>query len=125
MPSPKTEAGRAERTEPSGRLHLPRGWAAVFQRLNTRLVVAIGSVALVGLIVSAVAINQILPGYFAEQTSDRLETAGLGTGLLMRQLATNAIANERPGFVEVAELRAREIVRPAVDLAARLILPAK
>ena len=124
MPSPKTEADRAERTEPSGRLHLPRGWAAVFQRLNTRLVLAIGSVALVGLVVSAIAINQILPGYFAEQTSDRLETAGLGTGLLMRQFATTAIANERPGFVEVAELRAREIVRPAVDLAARLILPA-
>src|SRR5688500_4439893 len=124
MPSPKTEADRAERTEPSGRLHLPRGWAAVFQRLNTRLVLAIGSVALVGLVVSAIAINQILPGYFAEQTSDRLETAGLGTGLLMRQFATTAIANERPGFVEVAELRARESVRPAVALAARLSLPA-
>src|SRR5688500_6261855 len=124
MPSPKTEADRAERTEPSGRLHLPRGWAAVFQRLNTRLVLAIGSVALVGLVVSAIAINQILPGYFAEQTSDRLETAGLGTGLLMRQFATTAIANERPGFVEVAELRAREIVRPAVRVAAQVVLPA-
>ena len=75
MPSPRTEA---DRPEPTGRLHLPRGWAAVFQRLNTRLVVAIGSVALVGLIVSAAAINQILPGYFAEQTHQRLELrAGL------------------------------------------------
>jgi signal transduction histidine kinase len=124
MPSPKTESELREHPEPSSRLHLPRGWAAVFQRLNTRLVLAIGSVALVGLIVSAVAINQILPGYFAEQTSERLETAGLGTGLLMRQFATTAIANELPGYVEVPELRAREIVRPAVDLAARFILPA-
>ena len=124
MPSPKTEAQSRERSEPTGRLHLPRGWAAVFQRLNTRLVLAIGSVALVGLIVSAVAINQILPGYFAVQTAERLETAGLGTGLLMRQLATNAIANDLPGYVEVAELRAREIVRPAIRVAAEVILPA-
>ena len=36
---------------------------------------AIGSVALVGLIVSAAAINQILPGYFAEQTRERLASA--------------------------------------------------
>jgi len=121
MPSPKTEA---DRPEPTGRLHLPRGWAAVFQRLNTRLVLAIGSVALVGLIVSAIAINQILPGYFAEQTTERLQTAGGATGLLMRQLAANAVANDRQGFVEVAELRTREIVRPAVRLAAQFILPA-
>ena len=125
MPSPKTEAeSEAQRPEPAGRLHLPRGWAAVFQRLNTRLVLAIGSVALVGLIVSAVAINQILPGYFAEQTTERLETAGLGTSLLMRQLATNEIANDRPGVVEAAELRATYVVRPAVQVFAQFILPA-
>ena len=95
MPSPRTEADRAE---PTGRLHLPRGWTAFLQRLNTRLVLAIGSVALVGLIVSALAINQILPGYFAEQTTERLETASGATGLLMQQLATNEIANDRPGW---------------------------
>lgn len=121
MPSPKTEA---QRQEPTGRLHLPRGWAAVFQRLNTRLVLAIGSVALVGLIVSAIAINQILPGYFAEQTADRLGTAGLGTILLMNQQATSLIANDLPGYVEVAELRARQIIRPAIEAAAQVILPA-
>jgi len=125
MPSPKTEAqAESLRPEATGRLHLPRGWAAVFQRLNTRLVLAIGSVALVGLIVSAVAINQILPGYFSEQTTERLETAVGATGVLMIQLATAASANDRPGLVEVAELRAREIVRPAVELAAQFILPA-
>ena len=125
MPSPKTEAkSEARRPEATGRLHLPRGWAAVFQRLNTRLVLAIGSVALVGLIVSAVAINQILPGYFAEQTTERLETAGLGTGLLMRQLAANEVANDRPGVVETAELRASYVVRPAVQVFAQFILPA-
>jgi len=121
MPSPRTEA---ERTEPTGRLHLPRGWSAVFQRLNTRLVMAIGSVALVGLVVSAAAINQILPGYFAEQTTERLETAAGATGLLMLQYATSEIANDRPGFVEAAEVRTRYVVRPAIEVAARFILPA-
>ncbi|MEA2652514.1 MAG: hypothetical protein QOI85_2235 [Chloroflexota bacterium] len=121
MPSPRTEADRAE---PTGRLHLPRGWTAFLQRLNTRLVLAIGSVALVGLIVSALAINQILPGYFAEQTTERLETASGATGLLMQQLATNEIANDRPGVVEAPELRANYVIRPAVEVAAQFILPA-
>jgi len=121
MRSPRTDTNRAE---PTGRLHLPRGWSAVLQRLNTRLVLAIGSVALVGLIVSAVAINQILPGYFAEQTTERLQTAGLGTGLLMGQLAANEIANDRQGVVEAAELRANYVIRPAVRVFAQFILPA-
>jgi len=96
----------------------------VFQRLNTRLVVAIGSVALVGLIVSAIAINQILPDYFSEQTTERLETAARATGLLMQQIAADEIANDRAGIVEVAELRASAVVAPAVRLAARFILEA-
>ena len=121
MPSTRTDA---DRVETPGRLHLPRGWAAVFQRLNTRLVMAIGSVALVGLVVSALAINQILPGYFAEQTTERLETAAGATGLLMAQMAADQIANDRPGFVEAAELRANYVVRPAVEVAAQFILPA-
>ncbi len=122
MPSPRTDP--APIPDPAGRLHLPRGLSAFFQRLNTRLVIAIGSVALVGLVVSAVAINQILPNYFAEQTTDRLETAGEATGLLMQQLAAIEIANDRPGVVEVAELRAATVVSPAVRVAAQFILPA-
>ena len=121
MHSPRTDPVPAE---PAGRLHLPRGLTATFQRLNTRLVVAIGSVALVGLIVSAVAINQILPNYFAEQTSERLNTAGDATALLVQQLAANEIANDRPGVVEVPELRASIIVTNALRLAADFILPA-
>ena len=121
MPLPRTEA---DRPEPSGRLRLPRGWAAVLQRLNTRLVLAIGSVTRAGLIVSAVAMTQILPGYFAEQTAGRLQTAAVSTGLLMRELAATLIANDLPGYVDVPELRAREIVSPAVDLASAAILPA-
>jgi signal transduction histidine kinase len=122
MPSPRTDP--AASSEPAGRLHLPQGITAVFQRLNTRLVLAFASVALVGLIVSAVAVNQILPGYFAEQTTERLETAGEATGLLIQQLAANEVANDRPGVVEVPELRATVVVRRALRLAADFILPA-
>ncbi|MEO6578798.1 MAG: HAMP domain-containing sensor histidine kinase [Candidatus Limnocylindria bacterium] len=119
--SPRTEV---DRPEPLSRVHLPRGWAAVFQRLNTRLVLAIASVALVGLIVSALAINQILPGYFAEQTTERLETAVVSTGVLMLQGAANAVANDRDEQVELPELRARTVVRPAIVVATQFILPA-
>ncbi len=119
--SPRTES---ESPEPLSRVHLPRGWAAVFQRLNTRLVLAIASVALVGLIVSALAINQILPGYFAEQTTERLETAVVSTGVLMLQSAANAIANDREEQVLLPELRARTVVRPAIVVATQFILPA-
>ncbi|MEO5986747.1 MAG: HAMP domain-containing sensor histidine kinase [Candidatus Limnocylindria bacterium] len=119
--SPKTEA---ESGEPSSRLHLPQGWAALFQRLNTRLVLAIASVALVGLIVSALAINQILPGYFTEQTSERLDAAVVSTGLLMLQSAADEIANGNPNVVAVPELRSQVVVGRAIQFAAQFILPA-
>ena len=117
MPSPKTEA---ERAEPTGRLHLPRGWAAVFQRLNTRLVLAIGSVALVGLIVSAAAINQILPGYFAEQTRERLISAVTSTQVLI-QVFTDTV---EPGIAATPETRNRFVLEPSVRVAATSVIPA-
>jgi signal transduction histidine kinase len=119
MHSPRTEAEQADRAEPTGRLHLPRGWAAVFQRLNTRLVLAIGSVALVGLIVSAVAINQILPGYFAEQTRDRLNSALLSTQLLVGIIADNI----GPG-ANLVEIRDARVLRPAAEFAAEVFASA-
>ncbi len=119
MPSPKTEADRAERAEPSGRLHLPRGWAAVFQRLNTRLVLAIGSVALVGLVVSAIAINQILPGYFAEQTRERLNSA-----LVSTQLLIGIVADDVGPGANVAEIRNVRVLRRVAQFAAEVLVPA-
>jgi signal transduction histidine kinase len=112
MPSPRTEA---DRPEPTGRLHLPRGWAAVFQRLNTRLVVAIGSVALVGLIVSAAAINQILPGYFAEQTHQRLSSALVSTRLLI-----DVFADQYGPQSNIPELRNTFVLRNSAEIAAAL-----
>ncbi len=116
MPSPRTEA---DRPEPTGRLHLPRGLAAVFQRLNTRLVLAIGSVALVGLIVSAVAINQILPGYFAEQTRERLTSA-----LVSTQLLIGTIAESVGPSTNAPEVRNALVLSRVADFAAEVLIPA-
>ena len=116
MPSPRTEADRPDQ---SGRLHLPRGWAAFFLRLNTRLVVAIGSVALVGLIVSAVAINQILPGYFAEQTRERLSSALVSTRLLV-----GILAEQYGSGSNAPELRNAFVLRPSAEFAAGYLVPA-
>ncbi len=83
MPSPRIEAdgstaGRWARFDPRGR-------GAIFQRLNVRLILALAIVALVSLVVSGVAISQILPGYFAEQTQERIQTAAGSTGISLRE----------------------------------------
>jgi len=116
MPSPRTEAARPESTS---RLHLPRGLAAFFLRLNTRLVMAIGSVALVGLIVSAVAINQILPGYFVEQTRERLSSA-----LVSTQLLIGILAEQYGSGANAPELRNAFVLGPSAEFAAGYLIPA-
>ena len=121
MPSPRTDPSRSG---PGWRVDLAHGAAAFVQRLNTRLIFAFSLVALVGLVVSAIAINQILPGYFARQTQERLVTAAEATGLLMQQLAANELLNERFAVITVAELREARVIRPAVEVATRFILPA-
>ena len=114
MPSPRTEPDRS----PASRWARfdPRGPGAVLQRLNVRLVLALAIVALVGLIVSGIAISQILPGYFREQTIGRMETSVQGTGLLLEQEINQAPAN----WANVEEIRNVEIVRPVAAAAARL-----
>jgi signal transduction histidine kinase len=114
MPSPRTEpehsgAGRWARFD-------PRGPGAVLQRLNVRLVLALAIVALVGLIVSGVAISQILPGYFREQTIGRMTASVQGTELLLEQEIDQAPSN----WASAEELRNVEIVRPVAAAAARL-----
>ena len=116
MPSPRTEGSRSAA---GGRFSVPRGFAAVFQRLNTRLALAIGSVALVGLIISAIAINQILPSYFAEQTRQRLESALVSTQLLIELFGDNV----GPG-ANVPEIRNPQVLTPSIQIAASVLIPA-
>ncbi len=114
MPSPRTD---------------PRDWLAVWravdrsrigawtQRLNVRLIFALGVVALVGLVVSGAAISQILPGYFAEQTEARTQTAVNSTGLFLRQRITN-VGEAQPEVVLDPDLRDEFVVLPVAEDAA-------
>jgi signal transduction histidine kinase len=117
MPSPRTEEDRSSRR---WRIDVAGGVAGFLQRLNTRLVYAIATVALASLLVSSLAINQILPGYFADQTREQLGTAGDATELLIAQVA----GQRTPADVLVPELRDQRVIQEALTLAAQLILPA-
>jgi len=113
MPSPRTEP---ERSAAGGWARFdPRGPGAIFQRLNIRLVMAIAVVALVGLSVSGLAINQILPGYFREQTLERMATSTASTAILLQQYVAEAPRNPRV----VAEIRDTQIVPRVARDAAR------
>jgi signal transduction histidine kinase len=92
----------------------PRSPLAVFQRLNARLVLALSAVALVSLLVSGIAINQILPPYFIEQTRERVETSAVSAGLFLQQSVTEW--GQRPGGTNTAELdELRDgVITPAV-----------
>src|SRR5918999_541447 len=118
MPSPKTDPVQAE--SPSRWASLdPRGLAALVARLNIRFVLALAAVALVGLVVSGLAIYQILPGYFAEQTQERIQTAAGSTAILLLQEVGTESEN-RPGVVATAETRDRFIVPPVAVTAAQV-----
>ena len=118
MPSPRTDPAPLE---PHGRWAAldPRGLSALGARLNIRFVLALAIVALVGLLVSGLAINQILPGYFAEQTEQRIRTAAASTGILLIQ-EVSAESEIRPGVVATAETRDRFIVPPVAVTAAQV-----
>jgi signal transduction histidine kinase len=117
MPSPRTEAdgstaGRWARFDP----YAPR---SLVRRLNVRLVLAFSAVALVGLVVSGLAITQILPGYFREQTAQQARTSAASAALLLSQEVLRRGEIE-PSTANVPELRDVYIVRPVANSAARI-----
>ena len=117
MPSPKTDppsapASRWARFDP----YAPR---SLVTRLNVRLVLAISAVALVGLVVSGLAIMQILPGYFREQTEDRILAIAASTGSLLSQELIRR-GEFQPDVVGTAELRDVYLVPPVAADAARI-----
>ncbi|MGZ8562098.1 MAG: ATP-binding protein [Candidatus Limnocylindria bacterium] len=89
-----------------------------FQQLNARLVLALASVALVALLVSGLALNQILPGYFKEQATSRARTAALATAVYLRDQATS-VATTRPELLLVRELRETQFLKAVAERAAR------
>jgi signal transduction histidine kinase len=101
-------------SEPMGeRVRRQLAW---FQQLNARLVLALASVALVALLVSGLALNQILPGYFLEQATSRAHTAALSTGLLMVDDA-NRVAESQPDLLTVRELRDTQFLQSVAQTA--------
>jgi two-component system sensor histidine kinase MtrB len=113
MPSARTEPDRSFSSR-WARFD-PRGPLAPFRRLNLRLVGALAGVSLVSLLVSGLAINQILPGYFAEQTLAGMRTSAVSTGILLQQRVADATGNNGA----VAELRDGSIVPRVAEDAAR------
>ena len=103
------------RTEPAtGRFATVRGW---FQRLNVRLVIALASTAAVALLVSGVALSQILPGYFLDQAARSSQTAALSTALLLDE-RVQRVLQQTPQWMATPELRKTQVFQPVAQLAA-------
>jgi signal transduction histidine kinase len=119
MPSPKTDPP-SSRSTPDWSSFDPRGLPALVGRLNVRLVLALAIVALVGLITSGIAIQQILPGFLVEQTQQRVETAAVSTGLSLQELVTR-VGNDPQSetTADVRELRDSRIAPVVAAEAAR------
>jgi len=94
--------------------------ADLIQRVNVRLVPVLASVALVALVVSGVALSQILPGYFADEAERRAETAANATLILVRNQA-DILRRERPSELLTPELRNTRLLQPLAQLAANLL----
>jgi signal transduction histidine kinase len=118
---------RSPRTEPAiGRLLRRRRARTALrrfgQRLNVRFVFALWSIALVGLVISAIAINQILPDYFRQQSRDRVEAAA--NSIVFYTLALAGGLEEQGLPLIVPELRQTQVYNPVVQLAANALIPA-
>ena len=95
----------------------PRSLPALIGRLNVRLVLALAVVALVGLITSGIAIQQILPGFFEEQTEQQLAAAAGSTGLSLQETVTRIGLD--PQTDATAALRELRDARIAANVAAQ------
>jgi signal transduction histidine kinase len=84
------------------------------------LVLVLASVALVALLVSGVALSQILPGYFADEAERRAETAARATFILVVNQA-EIYRREQPGLVLTPELRNTQLLQPVAQLAANAL----
>lgn len=102
------------RSDPPGRLAALTG---MLQRLNVRLVLMLVSVALLALLVSSVALSQILPSYLDDVANRRAETAAQGTWLLVENQA-DAIRSVDPGVLLTPELRNTQLLQREAQIAA-------
>jgi signal transduction histidine kinase len=110
-------SARSEAEPPPGPASLVRG---LLQRLNVRLVLVLAAVALVALIVSGVALSQVLPAYFLDQAARRTQTAAVSTAILV-QARAEEIARTRPGILTVRELLNTQLLQPSAEFAANYL----
>jgi two-component system sensor histidine kinase BaeS len=81
-------------------------------------VVAVAVTALIALLISGVALNQILPGYFEEQGRAKVEASAQATALLIIDTANRAATSGLGEFLNDPEQREARIIQPAAQLAA-------
>src|SRR4029079_12632611 len=84
------------------------------QRLNVRLVIALASVALIALLISAATLTQILPGLFVKQAETRASIAAAATALLMEDNASRV----PPDVLATPELRNTQFLLRVAQTAA-------
>ena len=84
------------------------------QRLNVRLVIALASVALIALLISAATLTQILPGLFVKQAETRANIAAAATALLMEDTASRV----PPDILATPELRNTQFLQRVAQTAA-------
>jgi signal transduction histidine kinase len=89
----------------------------MLQRLNVRLVLILASVAALALLVSGIALAQVLPGYFLDQAERRADAAVRATALLVRVQA-EGVADTRPQVLFTPELRNTQVLQPMAEIAA-------
>jgi signal transduction histidine kinase len=105
------------RTESTPRFALV---TSVLQRLNVRLVLVLLAVALLALLVSGVALSQILPRYFVDQATRRAETAEISTAILA-QNQFELYAQLNPQWLSERELRDSEILKRVAEIGANTL----
>jgi signal transduction histidine kinase len=82
------------------------------------LAVALAVTALIALLISGVALNQILPGYFEQQGKASTETSAQATALLIIDTVSRSATSGLGEFLNDREQREARIIQPAAQEAA-------
>jgi signal transduction histidine kinase len=80
--------------------------------------VALAVTALIALLISGVALNQILPGYFEQQGKASTETSAQATALLIIDTVSRSATSGLGEFLNDREQREARIIQPAAQEAA-------
>jgi signal transduction histidine kinase len=92
------------------------------RRLDVRLVLALAFTALIALLISGVALNQILPGWFQQQGISQTESSAQATALLIIDTVNRSATSGLGEFLNDREQREARILQPAAQEAADRLL---